>query len=1825
MAIHRLDLHALRTGRLPRLISPPTRQLDPSDPISRKSLTRRGFVGMATLTAIGLSPSVKFMKSMAHAATDALTWEISHTRVVFRLGGRDRWVIDTAFFNGTPELTVKKREGHFLIHLTDARFPGTCLPADFVCEIRQGSFSWNMLLAFTLGRFKAYVPFERWLTGNEVAGSSIGLNTAACGMGLDGRLALHGEGTASFHPEWRFLLKGKALASFQGQGGDLTSDRVHLALLNTPTPSLAAGPVNTRTLIALERGSHLWQFSPAFTGRTAPSLVYLPNAFDTLHLETWEESDGTGVCGAMVEGPQESPTAWFHPHPSLHESVSEPAALPLTGLQYVRMFSTRERNREEAVLARFPSTASAVSILGCSLEIGGRPTTPHFELRHQDGIVHACCEPEVFRLTVPLPHALVDPIDLPQGSTLIWNPRADPLPLRVQSSPRLTLPSDASKAITAPSAGQLPQAVRPKPETIPQTPAGPAFKEVLPQAPGQIKPDIVGPIRVFTDFRSLLQVHGPFTISVLRPEDLLVLKFEFKNLTLQAKQRQPPMLVRTDTRAKPSVIVHLPPQSIGEQAFFEASKDCRQPSKIFTPKTGSPGAKQFADEKNPVQGESVRFPIKAGLAGWSRLVFQVPDEIPSLAYSLSDLTPSPGTSVPGLLDWNRLTPIVSPAAAPPPPPPRPFLTPKLPILPKEPLRPKLPQGNIPQPTPRSIPDPKKPTPQSGPVTPSPVSPLRQVGYREAHPFLLARAVLLREKHRHFTQSRQQPGITPTQPHIQPIQPKPTPPSLSPSKEQIVVRPGEITQILLPPKPPTKEVLPTVTAIEAPYRLFLSPSRMGGWAHAKSPVELNGRHELWHSRLGVRKQNTQKQWFVDERDEWYRTMRAIWSPDFDPNREKNYVNGTPTPERWQHFSAANLTPRNPFRMSLDARDRNELVHLMADSTMDAQWPSRVATVEHFLLTSLGAWMHLRYGAEVPLGTPLTVEEWRHRGTMGRDHFVRIVYKGYLFPFGHRASLIKVTERKFEQVDGTYVACLRQRMFIVVREPEKTYPGVGQSSAPSRGRSFPFRVVRYQTLITPNLDDPSTPPSAIDPAKPQEIFWPHVCGTLFQFQLTGLDHTGRETEFSLPCAFVSNSLAFDLNWLKGNVVDRDGPDKPDRTDGKDGPQPLYLSDASGKTAGPNTTVMGGQLLAYAPMQPGMDTVLETLFLTFGAELPTKTGGLEQAGQPLFYPIVHRTSVRVPAIQQIIGDATPITARYAHPYKEQEWNTNGNAGAVYLQLINALTLGFPSDKSGGIATPNLDITALSARKGPIGGNPNTFAQGTFDPKQFFNKAKDDNDAAGGMKQARFLGGIALGDIIKSGPSSDAPEMLTERSGSGGGDGTSARSVGGTISTKYKYETTKLQKDPLGLFVPNPSPPVENSPSKLTINTRIDLKFTQGQSPEPQFNIDGKVTNFELNLFKMILVRFKSFAFKKDHGKDLDVSPDIDDVKFGGPLAFVQKLADAIGGNADGDSAGFLPVPYGTPRILPAHLILTAGGSGKGGCKGKLDFKFLKSFSPAKVSAGFMLCIPDLTLGVLTIDNMSVKVVAELKLLSLVMGTVKDAGWDTVKKEFEKAFTVALAFSTRESPFHLIVYIFGGGGFLGLKVGASGLLVLEASIEFGAQAKLNLGVASGSVHVFAGIYFKLERKEIEVCVGNTNVKTTTMAILLEGYVRMGGKVSVLGIITITVEFKLALQYLNEGGHSKLAGEASLVVKVEVLFFSASVTLKVRKEFAGSSGGGIQTCELEGIEERYASAEFGAFRTQYRRTQNRMAAPGLPPPPKIIELVTKPQWERYAAAFAAD
>ena len=55
------------------------------------------------------------------------------------------------------------------------------------------------------------------------------------------------------------------------------------------------------------------------------------------------------------------------------------------------------------------------------------------------------------------------------------------------------------------------------------------------------------------------------------------------------------------------------------------------------------------------------------------------------------------------------------------------------------------------------------------------------------------------------------------------------------------------------------------------------------------------------------------------------------------------------------------------------------------------------------------------------------------------------------------------------------------------------------------------------------------------------------------------------------------------------------------------------------------------------------------------------------------------------------------------------------------------------------------------------------------------------------------------------------------------------------------------------------------------------------------------------------------------------------------------------------------------------------------------------------------------------------------------------------------------------------------------------------------------------------------------------------------------LGLITASIELYLALTYDFPTG--KLIGRAQLTVKVEVLFFSASVTIECERKFAGSNG----------------------------------------------------------------
>ena len=143
-----------------------------------------------------------------------------------------------------------------------------------------------------------------------------------------------------------------------------------------------------------------------------------------------------------------------------------------------------------------------------------------------------------------------------------------------------------------------------------------------------------------------------------------------------------------------------------------------------------------------------------------------------------------------------------------------------------------------------------------------------------------------------------------------------------------------------------------------------------------------------------------------------------------------------------------------------------------------------------------------------GTPQAVllSEWIHVATQGRDHYVKTVEEGLLYPFGHRAAQVTVTERKVVPPDGGVVpypvAYLKQHKYIIVREKEKSYPA---SAYPFAGREMPFASnVTIHTLITPDIDKPP----------PGNHYWINVGGSGFPFHLSATDPRGRQHRFPRP---------------------------------------------------------------------------------------------------------------------------------------------------------------------------------------------------------------------------------------------------------------------------------------------------------------------------------------------------------------------------------------------------------------------------------------------------------------------------------------------------------------------------------------------------------------------------------------------------------------------------------------------------------------------------------------------------------------------------------------
>ncbi|MCP3399890.1 hypothetical protein [Bradyrhizobium sp. CCGB20] len=590
--------------------------------------------------------------------------------------------------------------------------------------------------------------------------------------------------------------------------------------------------------------------------------------------------------------------------------------------------------------------------------------------------------------------------------------------------------------------------------------------------------------------------------------------------------------------------------------------------------------------------------------------------------------------------------------------------------------------------------------------------------------------------------------------------------------------------------------PDETAIELPFRLVLSPDQFGRFrtrrpiatgvlrsrSGADTPASLKIEPVLWSANLLIGAATP--------------TVRAVWSDDFWPDALNT---GGISPPRgpiapWQVPPREGQEPAQ-FRTALDAYDRHEIVALSSvyglpvmgrrnelDNLVDGSqfeppkeyrldnlklyqrqtsdklddlsgiYNPSALNISELRLTALGGSLKHDSSFTPPAGAVLyngknlfeafSVERWRQITVLGRDIEVEVVYKGFLFPLGIRASLVKLTERRFLRNDanGAITAFLIQRQFIRIGKPVKNFPATGQ---PDKARRFPLSELTMLTRETPDIVDPNLPlePSPLplnklflglhpngkvdfsasgkfDNANRFQglCFWPRTRpgnggNIYFEFRIEG-----DATPLRMPMIFVDNraannpdvvsALAAYYNWEGGDLG---AAVKSLRTVGLGGARRRYADE--NKDGECEFETFRWEIKAEGRL--GLQENAEKTRNSYYAFDPL----LQGSDQPPFYPYVAVANIRIGQAERFIGHPLPPNnVEFVDDYRlggfpsaadaKQKDDPNKQAAYYanylerYLELVEGeklnLDMGEGGDRSGGIGRPAMNVKFLSRRFG-------------------------------------------------------------------------------------------------------------------------------------------------------------------------------------------------------------------------------------------------------------------------------------------------------------------------------------------------------------------------------------------------------------------------------------------------------------------------------------------------------------------------------------------------
>jgi type VI protein secretion system component Hcp len=918
----------------------------------------------------------------------------------------------------------------------------------------------------------------------------------------------------------------------------------------------------------------------------------------------------------------------------------------------------------------------------------------------------------------------------------------------------------------------------------------------------------------------------------------------------------------------------------------------------------------------------------------------------------------------------------------------------------------------------------------------------------------------------------------------------------PSDEQIAAAPA-----IRPPEA-------NETALELPYRLVISPNRQVDWQHRSRPFTSRGRTEIWHTRLALRTRRGP----VEPTRANPAPLRAIWSPDYDPF----------------HPPPLDGIDPNLKLTAIAPNDRHQLVILTSafhgyENEVELGLPGPLFAgtaglvgrrvrlpfrltfpylpapfwAESLMLSSLGGWLrsrgHWTPPRQIVRGLPIRpdlVDIFSVAMRAGID----VAAAGATADTGLLGSRLGVFVRTGEQLDlseWVHVAAQGRDHYVKI-----VYEG---ELKPFRNKAALVKVTERKFIEDGGVVAAyHVQQMFVVVREPEKRFSPDDRGMPYKkVRLT--------TQVTPPIAFpdyvVPDSRSFwvDVNTEAGQrerfVFEGVATDVTGQEGDFSVPMMFVSIAATGSTlaqvlAKYNETKNAADLAARDLRVPG-----QQLAFAEPDDDPTKrntqlvTESLNFVLDPANgEPQLLKADVRLPQVQELLGTEAATSIRLYADYVADGLDPKTGVFAEIAQPdFDEFT---DDDPLGGMVANTLGVDFSSDKAGGFA-TPN-LAVSTLSRNLGPLAGTAANAVTDTFDPSTFFGtGLAM--LFGS---FDLAQLLP------------SSTLGGN-APKLRTSTSDIPDGRLVVTTLEWAPEIHNPPAsvvtfekdhggqtQLEVHGVIKKSVKLGGAPEPpEFSFTGTLNDFRVGVLGSVFVNFVEFGFTAKSEQKPDVSVALDPtepVEFAGDLEFVDELRKAIPPGLFGDGPS-------------------------------LDV------SPTGIRAGFAIGLPPIAVGVFSLKDVNLGAGLTLPFLD-------------GKPVFD--FEV----SRRDHPFLLSVAIFGGGGFFHLQLDTAGMKELEAALEFGATASLDIGVASGSVHMMAGIYFSLERRD----------PTNELAATLTGYLRVGGSLSVLGLITISVEFNLSFTYAEEG---KAYGRATLTVEVEVAFFSKSVELTVERTFGGEGG----------------------------------------------------------------